>query len=153
MCQTTIPAGETACSCTTCGSDLSRWTSKQPAPPLVQPVGHIPQAIAGETTEANLGMGIVGAILGACIGSGLMYEFYKAFGFRFPLLGMGIGFLAGLLAKKIAKGSDDRLGLAAGALSVVAVVGTLYWTYGTFPALSIISVILSASIAYRMASH
>ena len=66
---------------------------------------------------------------------------------------MGIGFLTGILAKKFNKGPEDRLGLAAGALSMVAVVGTLYLMYGTFPYLSIVSVILSASVAYRLASN
>jgi hypothetical protein len=74
-------------------------------------------------------------------------------GFRFPLLGVGIGFLTGLFAKKLAKGPDDRLGFAAGALAMAAVVGTLYLMYGTFPMLSIVSVILSASVAYRLASN
>jgi hypothetical protein len=160
MCQTLIPVGETATSCTTCGADLSRWMPKQAAPPIIQPAGHaVPaagrsaQVAATESVETNLGLGIAGAVLGACIGSGLMYGFYAMVGFRFPLLGVGIGFLTGLFAKKLAKGPDDRLGFAAGALAMAAVVGTLYLMYGTFPMLSIVSVILSASVAYRLASN
>ena len=153
MCQTSIPAGETVSACTTCGADLSRWMPKQPVPPLIQPAGHGSQVVVEEAAETSLGAGIAGAVMGACIGSGLMYGFYAMVGFRFPLLGVGIGFLTGFFSKKFNKGPDDRLGFAAGALSMAAVVVTLYLMYGTFPMLSIISVILSASVAYRMASN
>jgi len=153
MCQTSIPSGEIVKTCNACGADLSRWMKIQAAPPVIQPVGHGAEAVAKESTAVNLGMGIAGAVLGACIGSGLMYGFYEMTGFRFPLLGVGIGFLTGLLAKKFNKGPDDRVGFAAGALSMAAVVGTLYLMYGTFPMLSIVSVILSASVAYRLASN
>jgi len=153
MCQTSIPAGETVGACTTCGADLSRWRPKQPVPPLIQPAGPGSQVVVEEAAETSLGAGIAGAVMGACIGSGLMYGFYAMVGFRFPLLGVGIGFLTGLFSKKFNKGPDDRLGFAAGALSMAAVVVTLYLMYGTFPMLSIISVILSASVAYRMASN
>jgi hypothetical protein len=159
MCQTSIPVGETAKSCTTCGADLSRWVSKQAAPPIIQPAGHALRATGpgaqatAEQSEANLGLGIAGAVIGACIGSGLMYGFYAMTHLRFPLLGVGIGFFTAFLAKKLAKGPDDRLGFASGALAMGAVVGTLYLMYGTFPYLSIISVVLSASVAYRLASN
>jgi hypothetical protein len=82
-----------------------------------------------------------------------MYGFHAVTNFRFPLFGLTIGFLTGFFAKKLNKGPDDRLGFAAGALSMASVVGTLYLTYGTFPQLSIISVIASISIAYRLASN
>jgi hypothetical protein len=109
--------------------------------------------MAEETVTNSLNMGIAGAILGACIGSGLMYGFHAVTNFRFPLFGLAIGFLTGFFAKKLNKGPDDRLGFAAGALSMASVVGTLYLTYGTFPQLSIVSVIASVSIAYRLASN
>jgi hypothetical protein len=160
MCQTSIPVGETAKSCATCGADLSRWMPKQAAPPLIQPAGHnVPaaaqsvQSVAQDASEMNVGFGIAGAVLGACIGSGLMYGFYAMVGIRFPLLGVGIGFLTGFLSKKFAKGPHDILGFASGALAMAAVVGTLYLMYGTFPILSILSVIASVSVAYRIASH
>jgi hypothetical protein len=35
---------------------------------------------------------------------------------------------------------------------MLAVVGTLYLMYGTFPIISIISVVVSVSLAYRIAS-
>ena len=91
--------------------------------------------------------------MGACIGSGLMYAFYALTNLRFPLLGIGVGFFTGFLAKKLAKAPDDRLGFASGALAIGAVVGMLYWMCGTFPPLSIVSVIASVSVAYWIASN
>ena len=153
MCQTTIPSGEIVKSCGACGADLSRWMPKQAVPPVIQAVGHGAEAITNESAQSSLGLGIAGAVMGACIGSGLMYGFYAMTQFRFPLLGVGIGFITGFCSRKFNKGPDDRLGLASGALAMGSVVGTLYLMYGTFPALSIISVILSASVAYRTASN
>jgi hypothetical protein len=74
-------------------------------------------------------------------------------GFRFPLLGTGIAVLSGLAARWLNKGGDDRLGFVAGALSLAAVVLTLFLMYGTFPMLSVISAVVSVSVAYRIASY
>ena len=82
-----------------------------------------------------------------------MYSFYAMTGFRFPLLGTGIGVLSGLAARWLNKGGDDRLGFVAGALSLAAVVLTLFLMYGTFPMLSVISAVVSVSVAYRIASY
>jgi hypothetical protein len=102
---------------------------------------------------SNLGKGVVGAILGAGLGIAAMFGFYTLAGFRFPLLGVGIGILTGLGAKLLAKGGDDTLGYIAGGIAAPAVVGTLYLMYHTFPILSIISVVISVSMAYRLASN
>jgi len=91
--------------------------------------------------------------VGACIGSGLMYGFYAMVGFRFPLMGIGIGLVTGLAARWLNKGGDDRLGFVAGALSLAAVVLTLFLMYGTFPMLSVITAAVSVSFAYRIASY
>jgi len=56
------------------------------------------------TGEFNLGLGILGAFIGALIGIGAMYGFYQFAGFRFPLLGVGIGALTGLGARILFKG-------------------------------------------------
>jgi hypothetical protein len=112
------------------------------------------QAVAEQPLESHrLAFGVLGAVVGACIGSGLMYGFYAMVGFRFPLLGVGIGFLTGFAARWLNKGGDDRLGFVAGALSLAAVVLTLFLMYGTFPMLSVISVAVSVSVAYRVASY
>ena len=81
-----------------------------------------------------------------------MFAFYAFAGFRFPLLGVGVGALTGFFAKMLFKGTDTTLGFVSGGIALVAVVATLFLMYGAFPLLSIISVIVSASVAYRIAS-
>ena len=101
----------------------------------------------------NLPKGILGAFLGAGLGIGVMVGFYALVGFRFPLLGVGIGILTGYGARLLFKGGDSTLGYIAGGIALVAVVATLFLMYGTFPILSIVSVIVSVSFAYRIASQ
>ena len=96
--------------------------------------------------------GVLGALLGAAVGVGAMFAFYTFAGFRFPLLGVGIGILTGYGAKLLAKGGVTVLGYVSAAIAIASVVGTLYLMYGTFPIISIISVAVSASFAYRIAS-
>jgi hypothetical protein len=147
MCQSTIPSesSEAVSSCAVCGADLTRWTAqKYPTP--------IPEAVEKASNEFNLGRGIAGALAGAAIGSGAMYGFYQWAGFRFPLLGVGIGLLTGYGARILYKGTDSALGVIAGAIALGSVVGTLYLMYGEFPLISIISVVVSVSVAYRIAS-
>jgi len=152
MCQTSIPTGEMASSCGSCGADLSRWMPKPP--PFVATPDASGQAVADQGIESHrLAFGVLGAVVGACIGSGLMYGFYAMTGFRFPLLGCGIGFLTGFAGRWLNKGGDDRLGFVAGALSLAAVVLTLFLMWGTFPMLSVISVAASVSVAYRVAAY
>ena len=102
--------------------------------------------------KSNLGKGILGALLGAGLGVGAMFAFYSFAGFRFPLLGVGIGILTGYGAKTLFKGGDSTLGFISGGIALAAVVGTLFLMYGTFPLISIISVIVSGTLAYRIAS-
>ncbi len=97
-------------------------------------------------------LGSVGAVLGAGVGGGIMLAIWQFAGFRFPLLGVGIGFLTGLGARLLARGADNALGGISAGLAAASVVGTLYLIYGEFPMLNIISVIVSVSIAYRTAS-
>ena len=100
----------------------------------------------------NMTKGVLGALLGAGLGVGAMFAFYAFAGFRFPLLGVGIGVLTGFFGKMFFKGTDTTLGFVSGGIALVAVVGTLFLMYGTFPLMSIISVVVSASVAYRIAS-
>lgn len=87
MCQSALPgeSSEVLKSCGACGADLTRWMRKSAPPPLPQIAQESPKA----TGEFNLGRGVLGALAGAGIGAGLMYGFYQAAGFRFPLLGVG----------------------------------------------------------------
>jgi len=130
-----------------------------PAPVVAQPPPIARVAPAAMSTprpktagEFNMGLGILGAFLGAGLGAGLMYGFYQFAGFRFPLLGVGIGVLTGYGAKLLFKGTDNVLGIIAGTIALIAVVGTLYLMYGEFPMVSIISVVVSVSVSYRIAS-
>jgi hypothetical protein len=149
MCQTDLPAGAIANSCTSCGADLSRWLPKPPKIPTLQP----PQAQAPEAlSEPGLGRGVLGAFGGAIAGSVLMFGFFLATGFRFPLMGCGTGLLTGLGAKWLNRGADEKLGMISAGIAMVAVIGTLYLMYHEFPILSIISVVVSMSVAYRIAS-
>jgi hypothetical protein len=67
-------------------------------------------------------------------------------------LGVGIGVLTGYGARLLFKGTDSTLGYISGGIALVAVVATLFLMYGTFPIISIISVAVSVSVAYRLAS-
>jgi len=100
----------------------------------------------------DLKKGILGAFAGALLGVGLMYGFYALAGFRFPLLGVGIGALTGYGARLLFKGTDTTLGYIAGGIALIAVVVALYLMYGEFPILSIISVGLSVMFAFRISS-
>ena len=97
--------------------------------------------------------GVVGALGGAALGVAVMFAFYTFAGFRFPLLGVGIGILTGFCAKALFKGGDTTLGYVSSGIALVAVVVTLYLMYGEFPLINIISVLVSASMAYRIASR
>jgi hypothetical protein len=104
------------------------------------------------TPRFSLGMGILGAFIGATVAAGLMYGFYLWAGFRFPLLGVGIGALTGILARVMAKGTGNELGVFSAILALAATTGTLWLIYGELPIISLISVAVSASVAYRTAS-
>ena len=96
--------------------------------------------------------GVLGALLGAAVGVGVMVAFYALAGFRFPLLGVGIGILTGYGCKRLSGGGEILLGKISGGIALAAVVGTLFLMYGEFPILSIVSVVISASLANRIAS-
>jgi hypothetical protein len=101
----------------------------------------------------NMTKGVMGALLGAALGVGAMFAFYTFAGFRFPLLGVGIGVLTGFFAKTLFKGTDTTLGYISAGIALTAVVATLFLMYGAFPLMSIISVVISASVAYRIAAN
>lgn len=153
MCHSALPTGENAPlkACNSCGADLTRWIPKPPKLPLADTIA---APIDTETpTERGLGMGTLGAIAGALVGSALMYGFYVMVGFRFPLMGVGTGLLTAFGARILYKGGGPTLGSISGGIAAVAVLGTLYLMYGEFPILNLISVIVSVSVAFRIASR
>jgi len=133
-----------------------------PAPPPL-PVPSVPAAIAAvrpaaatarkpkEAGEYSLVMGIAGAVLGAALGAGLMYAFFLWANFRFPLMGTCIGALTGLGARMLAKGTDMTLGVISGAIALVSTAGTLYLMFGDVAGMFIISMIVSVSLAFKIA--
>jgi hypothetical protein len=80
-----------------------------------------------------------------------MYAFFIWANFRFPLMGTGIGALAGLGARLLYKGTDMTLGIIAGCVALLATAGSLYLMYGDVAGLFIISMVVSVSLAYKIA--
>ena len=115
----------------------------RPSAPVLQDVKPV--------NEFNLGLGILGAVLGAALGAGLMYAFFLWANFRFPLMGTGIGALAGLGARLLYKGTDTTLGIIAGVIALLATFGTLYLMFGDLAGMFILSMIVSVFMAYKIA--
>jgi hypothetical protein len=122
-----------------------------PAPQPIQPMMVAPSQ-AEDTGEFSLGRGILGAVVGAGLGAGLMYGFFELAGFRFPLMGVGIGALAGYGARLLGRGTDTTLGVIAAGLALAANGGTLYFMFGDFVFVYVISLAVGAWFAYRIAS-
>ncbi len=103
--------------------------------------------------QGNLTLGLLGAFLGALIGSVSMYAFFVTAHFRFPLMGAAIGALSGWGAKLFYKGTDSTLGALTAGLALAATAGTLYVIYKDFAGLFILTMIVSASMAYRISGR
>jgi hypothetical protein len=102
--------------------------------------------------EFNLGLGILGAVLGAGIASAVMYGFFLWANFRFPLMGTLVGALTGYGARILYKGTDSTLGAISAVIAVLATCGTLFLMYGEVGGLFFISIAVSGYFAYRVAS-
>jgi hypothetical protein len=104
----------------------------------------------------SLGLGILGAFLGAAIGGALVYGFFALLHIRFWLTGMAVGALAGYGARLLARGTDTTLGYIAGALALVATAGAfylIYLEYDTFYVTAAVSVLIGTGVAYKLASE
>ncbi|HZF00340.1 MAG TPA: hypothetical protein VE344_00415 [Methylomirabilota bacterium] len=124
-------------------------TAPRPIAPL-KPLSTAPKA---PSKDFNMGMGILGAFLGAIVGGVLVYGFYEWVGFRFPWSGIGIGALSGYGARWLGRGTHTTLGIIAGGLALASVLGAFYLMYGEFAIFNIISIILCVGVAYRVASE
>ena len=145
-----------------------RLNRPAPAPAVVDAPSPVPSAplpitavrspapgaasIAKAEGELNLRLGIVGAIVGAALGAGLMYGFFLWADFRFPLMGTCIGAFTGFGGRLLAKGTDTTLGVVAGGVALVSTAGTLYLMFGEVAGMFIISMIVSVGFAYKIAS-
>ena len=131
------------------------------APPaMAAPAGLTAQAIAPPLTggkvkvagEFNLGLGITGAVVGAALGAGLLLAFDHFAGFRFPLTGVVVGALSGYLGRLLGKGGNSTVGVVSAIVSAAAVSATLFMIYGEIPPITIISIVIGTSFAWRIAS-
>ena len=120
--------------------------------PKAVPIKPLMKTPIDNPKEFSMGLGILGALLGAAIGGGLVFGFAILVGFRFPLTGTAIGALTGLGARWLARGTDSTLGAIAAAIALLSVVGTFFLIYGDFPSMGIITVGVSAYFAYRVAA-
>ncbi len=129
---------------------------RPPPVPAARTASSRPAAISRPSKSAevsnNMILGIVGALLGAGMGAGLMYGFFLMTGFKFPLLGTGIGLLTGLGARLLYRGTDTSLGVLAAGISLITSAGALYLMFGDAAILGFVSVIVSGFVAYRIAS-
>jgi hypothetical protein len=123
------------------------------APRTIAPVQPLSTAPKAPGKDFNMGLGALGAFLGALIGGGLVYGFYRMVGFRFPLSGIAIGALAGYGARLLGRGTHATLGMIAGGLALVSIVGAFYLMYGDFFISGIISIVICVGVAYRLASE
>jgi len=160
MCRAPLPPEVASKTCEHCGADLSRWLPKPPRPTLDVEASVVSTgAPAAELAEPSIERGVLGAAVGAFAGTAVMYGFYLATSFRFPLLGVGTGILTGLLAKKFNRGGDEKLGMIAAVVATLSVVGSLYLIYGSsmtqteILVLNCISLAVSARVAYRLAAR
>lgn len=125
------------------------------APPSTIAPTRIPAAAPAKAKSTKPGsfiLGVVGAVLGAGVGVGLMYGFFLLTGFRFPLLGVGIGFLTGLGARVLYRNTNPTMGGVAATIAFFSVGGTLYLMFGDVAIINIISMLVSVSVAYRVAA-
>jgi hypothetical protein len=119
-----------------------------------KPIASLKSAVAPKVQkEFSMGLGILGAILGAALGAGVTYVFFMWVGFRFPWTGVGIGALAGYGARLLGRGTDTTLGAIAAAIAGIAIVGVFYLMYGGFFMFGIISIIICIGVAYKLASE
>ncbi|HXC35849.1 MAG TPA: hypothetical protein VNV43_08235 [Candidatus Acidoferrales bacterium] len=159
MCSGSLENAAETKTCTRCGADLSRFIPKAaPAPQPPMPVAQVEMPAAETVSSAsgdfNLGLGVAGAVGGALVGMGLMYGFYAVSGMRFPLLGVGTGFLTAFGARWFYKGPDHTLGFICAFTAMMGVVGALVLMYGVdFSPMNIISIAVSASVAYKIAAR
>ena len=101
----------------------------------------------------SLGRGILGAVIGAAVGCGLLFACWLWLHFRFPLMGIAVGAAAGYAARWLARGTDTKLGIITSVIAGLSVTGTFVLMYGGFAAFNIVSIVICAGVAYRAASE
>jgi hypothetical protein len=107
----------------------------------------------GVEGEFSLVRGILGAVLGAGVGCGLMLAFWLWAHFRFPLMGIAVGAAAGYGARWLARGTETTMGIITAVIAGASVTGTFVLMYGDFALFNIISIVICAGVAYRLSSE
>ena len=79
-----------------------------------------------QVSMGNFGKGVLGAALGAILGSGAYYLLFIHTSVRLKLLALGIGFLAGMGARLLSKDRSKELGAIVAVVAVASIVGTQY---------------------------
>ena len=125
-----------------------------PAPRPGIPIRNLVSPPVKAQPTYNLWLGILGAFLGSALGSSLMYGFILWTGFRMPLTGTLVGAISGFASRALARGGDATLGAIAATLAALSVLSVFYFGFhGYFSIGMIISIIVSGSIAYKIASY
>ena len=106
-----------------------------------------------EPGEYSLVRGILGAIIGSGVGCAFMYGFYLWAQFRFPLTGCAVGAAAGLLARVLARGTDSTMSAITATITMLSLAGPLLTMYREFLPTAIISLFVSAGVAYLISSN
>ncbi len=126
------------------------------APP---PIAALRPGAAAKTSKPNVAeefslvRGILGALLGAAVGCGLMFGFWLWTHFRFPLMGVAVGAAAGYGARWLARGTATTLGIISAVIAGASVTGTFVVMYGGFAVFNLISIVICAGVAYRASSE
>jgi hypothetical protein len=107
----------------------------------------------GVEGEFSLVRGILGAVLGAGVGCGLMFAFWFWAHFRFPLMGIAVGAAAGFGARWLGRGTETTMGIITAVIAGASVTGTFVLMYGDFAFFNIISIVICAGVAYRLSSE
>lgn len=110
----------------------AQLTTAEPVPAPASTGRHVPRVVTldpvlePQVSMANFGKGVLGAALGAILGSGAYYLLFIHTSVRLKLLALGIGFLAGMGARLFSKDRSKELGAIVATLAVATIVGTQY---------------------------
>lgn len=106
---------------------------------------------ADMTVKHSLGLGFLGAVLGAILGVGIMFGWLMIVGFVFSVVGLIIGVLTGFGARWLYKGTDVTLGVIAAVVTFFATGLTFFLLFGIFAIMSVMVLLVSVATAYKIA--
>lgn len=87
----------------------------------------VPAASVAPSKKPSFGMGLLGGLAGAFVGSLIYFLIFKYTGLRIKLLAIGVGYLAGMGAELLGrKEGSKELGMIAAVFTLVGIVGAQY---------------------------